>query len=116
MTILGKYCKAYPLSQLRQFPGWTEKAENARIIRREVDGEVVEETRELSDEDYVYVQRNFTVTDGIFIDENIIFNDVTPEWIDYCRNVLGLDNQPREFASHTKNNGQSRRPDPSLRE
>ena len=41
--------------------------------------------RELTDVDYVYVQRNFTVTDGIFIDENIIFSDVTPEWIEYCR-------------------------------
>ena len=106
MTILGKYCKAYPLYQLRQFPGWSENPENARTIRREVDGEIVEEARELSDEDYVYVQRNFTVTDGIFIDENIIFNNVTPEWIDYCRNVLGLDNQPREFAAHSENNGQ----------
>ena len=113
MTILGKYCKAYPLYQLRQFPGWSERAENAKTIRRELEGEIVEETRELSDEDYVYVQRNFTVTDGIFIDENIIFNDVTPEWIDYCHNVLGLENQPREFVSHTQNNGQDKRTDSS---
>jgi hypothetical protein len=90
MTVLGRYCKAYPLGQLRQFSGWTEKAENTRRIRREVDGEIVEEARELTDEDYVYVQRNFTVTDGIFVDENIIFSDVTPEWIEFCRTVLGL--------------------------
>ena len=90
MTILGKYCKAYPLYQLRQFSGWTEKPDNARIIRREIDGRTVEETRQLTDAHYVYLQRNFTVTDGIFIDENIIFSDVTPEWIEYCRSVLGL--------------------------
>jgi hypothetical protein len=90
MTILGKYCRAYPLQQLRQFPGWTEKSENARTIRRDVNGETVEEARKLTDEDYVYLQRNFTVTDGIFIDENIIFSDVTPEWVEYCRTVLGL--------------------------
>ncbi|HEU4933170.1 MAG TPA: hypothetical protein VFT48_13900 [Pyrinomonadaceae bacterium] len=90
MTILGKYCKAYPLHQLRQFPGWIEKPDNARLIRQEVDGETVEIARQLTDADYVYLQRNFTVTDGIFIDENIIFSDVTPEWIEYCRNVLGL--------------------------
>ena len=29
--------------------------------------------RELTDDDYVYLQGNFTVTDGIFIDENMIF-------------------------------------------
>jgi len=108
MTILGKYCKAYPLYQLRQFPGWSEKAENARTTRREVDGDIVKEPRQLSDEDYVYVQRDFTVTDGIFIDENIIFNDITPEWIDYCRNVLGVDNQPAANNSHK--NGQSSYP------
>jgi len=94
MTLLGKYCKAFPLGRLREFSGWTEKPENAKKIRREVDGEIVEDARELTDVDYVYVQRNFTVTDGIFIDENIIFSDVTPEWVEYCRNVLGLNHDP----------------------
>ncbi len=90
MTILGKYCKGYPLRQLREFPGWSEDARNARTVTAEVDGEIVEMPRELADTDYVYVQRNYTVTDGIFIDENIIFKNVTPEWIDFCRNVLGF--------------------------
>lgn len=90
MSILGKFSKAYPLHQLRKFPGYKEKAENARTIRRVVDGETVEEPRELTDSDYVYVHRDFTVTDGIFIDENLIFSDVTPEWIEFCRNVLGM--------------------------
>ena len=91
MTILGKYCKGFPLHKLRQFPGWSEKAQAARTIRKEINGEIVEEARELTDEDYVYVQRNFTVTDGIFIDENIIFSDVTSEWIEFCRTVLGME-------------------------
>jgi len=89
MSIVGKYCRAYPLSKLRQFHGWTEKTEEARKIRKEVDGEIVEEVRTLTDDDYVYVHRNYTVTDGIFIDENIIFSDVTPEWIEFCEKVLG---------------------------
>lgn len=92
MPILGRYSKAYPLGLLRQFSGWTEKPENARRIRKEVDGEIVEEARALTDEDYVYVHRNFTVTDGIFVDEDIIFSDVTPEWIEFCQTVLGLGN------------------------
>ncbi len=87
MAILGKYCKAYPLYRLRQFPGWSEIAENAKRIRKEVNGEIVEETRKLTDADYLYVQKNFTVTDGIFIDENIIFSDVTPEWIEFCEKL-----------------------------
>jgi hypothetical protein len=89
MTTLGKYCRAYPISQLRQFAGWIEKPENARQIKEEVDGEIVEGPRPLTDADYVYLQGNFTVTDGIFIDENVIFDAVTPEWIEFCRSVLG---------------------------
>lgn len=89
MPTIGKFCKAYPLQLMRQFTGWQEKAENARMIRKIVDGETVEVPRQLTDSDYLYLQRNFTVTDGIFIDENIIFNDVTPEWIEFCQSVLG---------------------------
>ena len=89
MPTLGKHCRAYPLWRLREFPGWTEKAENARTITKEVDGEIVQEPRDMTDADYVYLQRNFTVTDGIFIDENVIFDALTPEWIEFCRNVLG---------------------------
>lgn len=104
MTTLGKYCRAYPLSQLRQFPGWSEKAENARRLMKEINGEKVEVPRELTDEDYVYLHTNFTVTDGIFIDENIIFSDVTPEWIEFCCNVLGQD--PSHRAVKQNDNGE----------
>ena len=91
MPTLGKYCRPYPLHLLRKFPGWSEKAENARKIRKQVDGETVEEIRELTDSTYVYVQGDYTVTDGIFIDENTIFADVTPEWITFCKNHLNFD-------------------------
>jgi hypothetical protein len=100
MPILGRYSKAYSLGQLRKFSGWTEKSENARRIRKEIDGEIVEEARALTDEDYVYLQRNFTVTDGIFVDENIIFSDVTPEWIQFCHTVLGLGNLSEPDPPH----------------
>ena len=88
MLTLGKYSKAYQLKLFRQFPQWTENINNARKTRKEIDGEIVEVARELSDSEYLYLQQNFTVTDSIFLDENIIFNDVTPAWIDFCRNVL----------------------------
>ena len=89
MSTLGKHCRAYPLWRLRESPGWIEKPENAKTVRKEVDGEIVQVPRDLTDADYVYLQRNFTVTDGIFIDENVIFDAATPEWIEFCRNVLG---------------------------
>lgn len=90
MTTLGKYCKSFPLQRFREFPGWTENLRNARRIRQVIDGEKVEVARELSDADYLYLQENFTVTDSIFLDENIIFDSVTSDWVSFCENVLGV--------------------------
>jgi hypothetical protein len=89
MSILGKFCKAYPVHQLRQFSGWSEAAQNARQVKREVDGQTIRVVKELTDADYLYLQENLTVTDGIFLDEHVIFSNVTPEWSEFCRNVLG---------------------------
>jgi hypothetical protein len=91
MKKLGKHCKSFPLQRFREYPGWTEDLKNARKLRQEIGGEKVEVARALSDTDYLYLQENFTVTDSIFIDENIIFNNVTAAWIDFCVNVLGVE-------------------------
>ncbi len=99
MAQKGRYCKAYSLAKLRQFEGWSENAQNVRRERREVDGREVETQRQLTDDDYLYLQENFTVTDDIFIDENIIFADVTPEWMDFCRNTLGFEVPNYETAN-----------------
>lgn len=85
---MGKYCKAYQLKRLREFKGWSEKAENARKEKQEVDGEEIEVARELTDDAIVYVQENYIVTDGIFKDENVLFDAVTPSWIEYCQKTL----------------------------
>lgn len=91
MATMGKYCKAYSLGKLCEFGGWTEKSENARKEKKEVDGKKVEIVRELTGDDYLYLQENYVVTDGIFKDENVIFEAVTPEWVAYCQQVLGFE-------------------------
>ncbi len=88
MGTMGRYCKAYALKSLREFNGWTETAKNARKEKKQVNGKEVEAERELTDNSYVYLQENFVVTDGIFQDENILFNNVTDEWIEFCKNTL----------------------------
>ncbi|MCC5667063.1 hypothetical protein LC653_25035 [Nostoc sp. CHAB 5784] len=82
MATIGKYCKAYLVKQFRQYPQWREKTENIRPQKEVVDN------RELTDEDILYLQENYIVTDGIFQDENIIFDDITPEWQDFCHQTL----------------------------
>lgn len=88
MVTVGKYCKAYPLERMCEFNGWSEKPGNARKKRAEEDSKEVEAVRGLADDSIVYLQENYVVTDGIFKDENVLFDDVTPEWIEYCQNVL----------------------------
>lgn len=86
MANMGKYCKAYPVERLREFNGWSENFQNIRKDKKQVDGREVE--RQPEDVTFLYLQENYVVTDGIFIDENVIFDRVTPEWVDYCHNNL----------------------------
>jgi hypothetical protein len=91
MATMGKYCKAYYLKELRKFKEWTESSENARKEKEEVDDNLVLKPRELTDENLLYLQENYVVTDSIFKDKNIIFEDVTPEWVIYCQKILGFE-------------------------
>jgi hypothetical protein len=70
MPKMGRYLKAYPVEQLRRFPAWAGSA------------------RESSERPYLYVQEDFTVTEGIFLGENVIFDAVTPEWTEFCQRTL----------------------------
>ena len=88
MAKMGSYCKAYPVEMFRAFSGWQENTQNLRTEKKEIDGKEVEERRELSENDHFYLQENLVVTDGIFIDENIIFDNITPEWEAYCKDEL----------------------------
>ena len=98
MAKMGSYCKAYPVEMFRAFSGWEENAQNLRKEKKEVDGTEVEERRELSENDHFYLQENLVVTDGIFIDENIIFDNITPEWEAYCKDELKFEVPDYETA------------------
>jgi hypothetical protein len=86
--IMGIYCKAYQLSQLRAYSKWSENAAAARQVAS-ADGSG-NAPRALSDSDIVYVQENHVVTDGIFKDENVLFDAVDAEWIAFCEGRLGF--------------------------
>jgi hypothetical protein len=98
MAKMGSYCKAYPVEMFRAFSGWEENLQNLRKEKKEIDGKEVEERRELSENDHFYLQENLVVTDGIFIDENIIFDNITPEWEAYCKNDLKFEVPDYETA------------------
>lgn len=88
MPKMGKYCKAYPVKRLREFSGWKENTQNLRTVENP-EGEGNGPTpRTLTDDEHLYLQENFVVTDDIYLDEHIVFDDVTPEWINFCKETL----------------------------
>lgn len=91
MEKMGRYCKAYPIQRFREFSGWKENALNARKEARKIDGVDTEAPRELGEDAFLYLQEDFTVTDGIFLEKNVIFDAVTSEWKEFCVNTLKLE-------------------------
>lgn len=89
MAEMSDYCKAYLLGSLRAYPGWSEKSENARV--EEVDGKKADAPRVLDDESIVYIHDSYVVTDGVFKDENVLFDDVTDEWKEFCHGTLAFE-------------------------
>jgi len=77
MPQIGRYCKAYSREALARFPGWSENP------RKQVEGQ---ETAK--EPDYLFLQQDYTVTRGIYLDEDVVFNQVTPEWVEFCKTEL----------------------------
>lgn len=91
MGTVGRYAKAYPVERFRQYQGWTENTANLRkIVKDGEDGEEIEVARELGADEYFILHENFFVTDGIFMDDNVIFDQVTDEWKAFCEQDLGF--------------------------
>ncbi len=92
MAEMGKYCKAYYAKDFRALEGWEENLDNLRPETQEEHGKEVEVPRtELKDDDILYLQENYFVTDGIFKDESIIFDKVTDLWKELCQSELGFE-------------------------
>lgn len=72
----ARYCKAYLLAEMRRFAGWSERPL----------GEAVS----LDADDVVYLHENLTVTRSLWRGENVIFDDVSPQWEEFCRRELEL--------------------------
>lgn len=78
MSRPGTYCKAIPIAKLRSYGGWTEP-----------------EDRTFGDDDTLFLQESYAVTDNIYIDEGVVFNSVTEEWKEFCTRALAF--QPPNF-------------------
>lgn len=81
---LMNYARAYMLSDLRKFSGWNEQ----KIEKQNVSADENGNAHQLSDSDVVFLHQDLTVTELIWPGENVIFNQSTPEWQEFCREEL----------------------------
>jgi hypothetical protein len=44
----------------------------------------------LNDDDVLYVHADLSVTNGMYVDENVIRRGADPEWQSFCSDVLGF--------------------------
>jgi hypothetical protein len=84
------YCKAFHLQQLRSFAGWQEKKLEAARPADQAAGAGQVQPVELTDNAIVYVHEDFAVTADIWRNEKVIFDQVTPEWKEFCFSTLGF--------------------------
>ncbi|MCA1575860.1 MAG: ankyrin repeat domain-containing protein [Acidobacteria bacterium] len=64
-----KYCTAFHVGDLRRYAAWTE-------------------TQPLADDDVVFLHQDYTVTKSIWTGEDVIFDNVTDQWKDFCSTEL----------------------------
>ncbi len=83
-----KYCTAYHLGQLRGYSAWTENKLGAGDGGKEAAGDQSGEPQELADSDVVFLHQDYKVTKSIWSGEDVIFDNVTEQWKDFCNTEL----------------------------
>jgi len=68
---LGGYCKAYPVFRLRAYAGWVAHA-----------------SRQYADDHVLYLHEDFSVTDGVYAGQDVVFDLRSEEWLEFCRQEL----------------------------
>ena len=64
-----KFCTAYHVGDLRRYPAWTE-------------------SQQVADDDVVFLHQDYTVTKSIWSGEDVIFDNVSQQWKDFCTTEL----------------------------
>ena len=83
-----KYCTAYHLGELRRYSSWTENKLDAGNTGKETASDQSSESPGLSDDDVVFLQHDYTVTKSIWHGEDVIFDNVTEQWKEFCNSEL----------------------------
>lgn len=88
MAEMGRYCKAYLASDFAKYKGWNPDLANLRQPEADRPDQEPDQRTELADDDILYLQESLAVTDGIFLDENVLFSDDSADWKRFCEGTL----------------------------
>lgn len=80
-----KYCKAYHLVELKKYPMWSENKVNWKSKKDQPAGD---SEVPFPDDKVIFMHQDFTVTESMWHGENVIFNQITPEWVEFCSHSL----------------------------
>jgi hypothetical protein len=81
MAVIGMYCKAFTIKDLRSYESWDEICHNTYNNMGDSDNI-------RGEDDVVFLHENYTVTLSIFQDEGMVFDKVDEKWKDFCHSVL----------------------------
>lgn len=87
MGQVSRYCKAYAQSTLQQFSHWLERPGTLPTPDSNTSPDTTGADKPRA---IYYLHENYFVTRGIYADEDIVFDAVTPEWIRFCADVLAF--------------------------
>jgi hypothetical protein len=73
MPTTSKYCKAIKREHFSEFPDFIEAVPQPNPGRA-----------------FYYLHDNFVVTRDLFVDADVVFSSVKPEWIEFCRTTLAF--------------------------
>lgn len=82
------YCKAYLTRDLAKFDGWRPDLSNL-LPTTDPQGELQPRTA-LQDDDILFLHQDFSVTDGAFLGEHVVFHSDDDTWQSFCREVLSF--------------------------
>ena len=75
-----KYCTAYHLGDLRRYSAWSEAQES----KTNENGAA----QQPGDDEVVFLHQDYTVTKSMWAGEDVIFNNVTDQWKQFCTTEL----------------------------
>lgn len=85
-----EYCEAYPLEEFRQFPGWTASKSSPKDENGDMAAGSSSSEEAFAEDDIAFLHQDYTVTQSMYHGENVLFDQVTPEWKEFCIKKLNF--------------------------